>query len=53
LRHGVHFSDGRELTSRDVKYTYDFVLNPANLSPKRGGLQPLSWMEAVDDTPSK
>src|ERR1700683_5543278 len=49
LRHGVRFSDGRELTSRDVKYTYDFVLNPANLSPKRGGLQQLSWMEAVDD----
>ena len=49
LRRGVHFSDGRELTSRDVKYTYDSVLDPRTRSPKRGGLQPLSWMEAVDD----
>ncbi len=49
LRHGVRFSDGRALTARDVKYTFDFVLDPANLSPKRGGLQPLSSIEVVDD----
>src|SRR5258708_2878634 len=28
LRHGVRFSDGRQLTARDVKYTYDSVLAP-------------------------
>src|ERR1700758_4197172 len=35
LRHGVHFSDGRELTARDVKYTYDTILAPESLSAKR------------------
>jgi peptide/nickel transport system substrate-binding protein len=49
LRHGVRFSDGRELTARDIKYTFDFVLDPANLAPKRGGLQPLSSIDVVDD----
>jgi peptide/nickel transport system substrate-binding protein len=49
LRHDVKFSDGRELTARDVKYTYDYVLDPANKSPKRGGLQQLSWVEVADD----
>src|SRR5207253_1670255 len=48
LRHGVHFSNGQELTARDVKYTFDFVLNPANLSRKRAGLQQLSWVDAID-----
>ena len=32
LRHGVRFSDGRELTARDVKYTYDSVLAPESPS---------------------
>ena len=29
LRHGVRFHDGRELTSRDVVYTFRSVLDPA------------------------
>src|SRR5260370_6230589 len=28
LRHAVRFSDGRELTARDVTYTYDSVVDP-------------------------
>ena len=30
----VRFHDGSEMTSSDVKYTYDFVLNEKNKSPK-------------------
>ncbi len=49
LRHGIHFSDGRELTARDVKYTFDFVADHHNRSPKAGGLEQLALIEAPDD----
>ena len=49
LRHGVRFSDGRELTARDVKYTYDSVLAPESLSAKRGSLEELKSITAPDD----
>src|ERR1700730_7785516 len=49
LRHGVRFSDGRELTARDVKYTYDSVLDPASLSLKRASLSEMASMRALDD----
>ena len=49
LRHGIHFSDGRELTARDVKYTFDFVIDRKNRSPKAGGLEQLARIDALDD----
>ena len=49
LRHGVHFSDGRELTARDVKYTYDSVLDPASISLKRASLTEMASMRVLDD----
>ncbi|MGH7814977.1 MAG: ABC transporter substrate-binding protein [Candidatus Binataceae bacterium] len=49
LRHGIRFSDGRPFTSRDVKYTYDWILNPANLSAKRAGMRELKSIAAPDD----
>lgn len=49
LRHGVRFSDGRALTARDVKYTYDSVLAPESLSPKRGSIEELKSLSALDD----
>ncbi len=36
LRSGVKFHDGRALTSADVKYTFDSILNGTVASPKRG-----------------
>jgi peptide/nickel transport system substrate-binding protein len=49
LRRQARFSDGRPLTARDVKYTYDFVSDPANLSPKRAGLETVKAVRALDD----
>src|ERR1700682_567681 len=48
LHPGVHFHDGRPLTSADVKSTFDFIMNPANQSPKRGGFKVVSSIEAPD-----
>jgi len=48
LRRGVRFSSGRELTSRDVKFTYDSVLDPAALSPKRAGFVQLATLTTPD-----
>ena len=49
LHRGIHFSDGRELTARDVKYTFDFVADRKNHSPKAGGLEQLQSIAALDD----
>ncbi len=49
LSHGVRFSDGRELTARDVLFTYNSILAPESMSPKRAGLEELKSIEAPDD----
>ena len=49
LRRGVRFSNGQPLSARDVKYTYDSILDSASLSPKRGGMGALAAVEAPDD----
>jgi ABC-type transport system substrate-binding protein len=49
LRHGVRFSDGRELTAHDVKYTYDSVLDLASLSLKRASLSEMASMRVLDN----
>ncbi len=48
LKSGIHFHDGRPLTSADVKSTFDFILNPANKSPKRGGFRMIEKIDAPD-----
>lgn len=48
---GTHaFSDGSPLTAKDVKATYDFILDPANASPHRASLALIQRIAAVDDT---
>ena len=49
LKSGIRFSDGRELCARDVKFTYDSVLDESLTSPKRGGLRQLKSIEAPND----
>jgi peptide/nickel transport system substrate-binding protein len=49
LRRGIRFHDGRPLTSADVKATFDFILDPANRSPKRGGFRMVTSIETPND----
>ena len=49
LRRGVRFHDGRLLTSLDVKATFDFMMNPANKSPKRGAFRLVTSIDIPDD----
>ncbi len=46
LRSGVRFHDGRPLTSADVKYTFDSILNGQILTPKRGALRLLASVDS-------
>jgi peptide/nickel transport system substrate-binding protein len=48
LRKGVKFHDGREVTSKDVKATIEFMMNAANRSPKRGAFRMIGSIEAPD-----
>jgi peptide/nickel transport system substrate-binding protein len=46
LRPGVKFHDGRELTSADVKYTFDSIANGSIVTSKRGFLKRVQSIEA-------
>src|ERR1700687_2236791 len=48
LRSGVKFQDGRLLTSADVKYTFDSILNRSVTSPKRGSLNLVKSVDTPD-----
>ena len=48
LRQGVTFHDGREVTARDVKFTYDAIMNPKNISPRSADFEPVQRVEEVD-----
>jgi peptide/nickel transport system substrate-binding protein len=48
LKPGIKFHDSRPLTSRDVKATIEFMMNPSNKSPKRGAFTMISSIEAPD-----
>ena len=48
LRKGVKFHDGRELTAADVAWTFNSMLDVKLASPRRGGLLPLTSVDAVD-----
>src|SRR5271167_2224138 len=48
LRKGVKFHDGREVTSKDVKATIEFMMNAANKSPKHGAFRMIGSIEAPD-----
>jgi peptide/nickel transport system substrate-binding protein len=48
LRKNIRFHNGAPVTSADVKSTFDFILSPANRSPKRGGLRQIASIETRD-----
>ncbi len=49
LRQGVRFHDGRRLTSRDVKYTFDSVLHGQVVTTKSAAYRYVDHIEAPDD----
>jgi ABC-type transport system substrate-binding protein len=49
LRHGVIFQDGRPLTSRDVKWTFDSLLQGKVQSTKLGVYKFIDHIDAPDD----
>jgi peptide/nickel transport system substrate-binding protein len=48
LRQGVKFHNGRELTSADVKYTYERILDPATASIAKSFFDPIDHVDATD-----
>ena len=49
LHRGVKFSDGRALTSRDVKWSFDSVIQGKVRSPKAGTYKWVRQIDAPDD----
>ncbi len=48
LRPGVRFHDGHEVTAEDVKFTYEAIVNPKNLSPRIPDYEPVKKVEVID-----
>lgn len=48
LRKGVKFHNGREMTSEDIKYSYDRIMDPKTGSPTAELIKPIKSVEAVD-----
>lgn len=48
VRRGVRFHDGHELTAADVAFTFGQFLDPAFVSPRKGGYQQLESVTATD-----
>jgi peptide/nickel transport system substrate-binding protein len=48
LRHGVRWQDGAPLTSRDVVFSYQAVMNPANNLEQRYGFDRVASVTATD-----
>ena len=49
LRHGVHFHDGRPLTARDVKWTFDSLLNGSIRSAKASTYRLVDRVDVPDE----
>jgi ABC-type transport system substrate-binding protein len=48
LRKNVKFHDGHIFDARDVKFTYDAIMNPKNLSPRVADYEPVKEVQVVD-----
>jgi len=49
IRKDVYFHHNRQLTSKDVKFTLESILNPSTKSPKKGGFNLIERIETPDD----
>jgi len=48
LRSGVKFHDGHLFDAHDVKFTYESIMNPKNLSPRIADYEPVKTVEVID-----
>lgn len=48
LRQGVFFHDGSPLTSNDVRFTFESILDPATASPHRSTFEKIDRIETPD-----
>jgi ABC-type transport system substrate-binding protein len=48
LRRGVRFHDGHEFSAADVKFTYETIVDPRNLSPRVPDYEPVKSVETPD-----
>ncbi len=48
LRSGVKFHDGHTFDGHDVKFTYDAIMDPANVSPRLADYEPVKRVEVLD-----
>ena len=48
LRQGVKFHHGREFTAEDVKYTFEWMLNPENPAANPGLYEDIKQVEIID-----
>ncbi len=49
LREDVRFHDGERLTAEDVRFTYDAIMDPKNLSPRASDFEPIERIETTGD----
>ena len=49
LRKDVKWHDGKQMTSKDVKFSYEFILNKAAASPRYGAFEKISSITTPDD----
>jgi ABC-type transport system substrate-binding protein len=47
LRAGVRFHDGHTFDAHDVKFTYDAIMDPANISPRLADYEPVKRVEVL------
>ena len=48
LRPGVRFHDGHLLEADDVRFTYEAIMDPRNLSPRTSDYEPVKTVEVID-----
>ncbi|UCD35838.1 MAG: hypothetical protein JSU90_03110, partial [Nitrospiraceae bacterium] len=49
LREGVTFHDGQPFDADDVRFTYEAIMNPKNLSPRTSDYEPVKDLEVLDN----
>jgi len=48
LRPGVKFHDGHTVDADDVRFTYEAIMDPKNLSPRISDYEPVKAVEVID-----